>query len=207
MDYKQYREMGSLSRLEKDVFATIGIVEKLLGREFNDAELEFYERKLKRCNNKIRNAVLKATHEPPQEMMIHALLLTKVDVEATIKAEAQDASREQKKEPKKKLLTTINSINPIKSIESIESIEQKNKTCEEKTALFIEEVKELGKEFPSIDENTFRQFCSYWTEPNQTKRKVRWEMQPTWDTKRRLSNWLARSNSFAKPGGGSQVLK
>ena len=36
-------------------------------------------------------------------------------------------------------------------------------------------------------------FYVYWSEPNQAKTKTRKEMQPTWDTARRLVTWYNRS--------------
>lgn len=43
-----------------------------------------------------------------------------------------------------------------------------------------------------------RAFFDYWTEPNKSGTKFRKEMQPTWDTARRLRTWEARE---AKPMG------
>jgi len=40
-------------------------------------------------------------------------------------------------------------------------------------------------------------FIEYWTEPNKTGTKQRWEMQPTFEVKRRLFNWLRRSREFS----------
>lgn len=39
-------------------------------------------------------------------------------------------------------------------------------------------------------------FISYWTEPNKSGTKVRWELQPTFDVSRRLKTWLGRSNDY-----------
>lgn len=39
-------------------------------------------------------------------------------------------------------------------------------------------------------------FLQYWTEPNKSKTKMRWEMEPTWDTKRRLATWEKNSAKF-----------
>lgn len=41
-----------------------------------------------------------------------------------------------------------------------------------------------------------KKFVSYWTEPNSTGRKLRWQMQPTFDVKRRLTTWFSRSRDF-----------
>ncbi len=58
---------------------------------------------------------------------------------------------------------------------------------------------------------TFRQFATvakefiaYWTEPNKSNTKLKFEMEKTWDTKRRLSRWA--SNDFGKKKQ-SQAIK
>ena len=38
-------------------------------------------------------------------------------------------------------------------------------------------------------------FIQYWTEPNKSKSKMRFEMEKTWDTSRRLATWEKRSKS------------
>lgn len=35
-------------------------------------------------------------------------------------------------------------------------------------------------------------FVSYWTEPNKSRTRVRYQMEKTWDTSRRLSLWASR---------------
>ena len=42
------------------------------------------------------------------------------------------------------------------------------------------------------------QFIDYWTEPNKTKTKMRFEMQRTWDIKRRLATWKRNSKTSTK---------
>ena len=39
-------------------------------------------------------------------------------------------------------------------------------------------------------------FFMYWTEPNKSKTKLRYEMEKTWDVKRRLANWANRDKTF-----------
>lgn len=41
-------------------------------------------------------------------------------------------------------------------------------------------------------------FYNYWTEPNNSKTKMRFEMQKTWDLKRRLETWVKNSDKFNK---------
>jgi hypothetical protein len=41
-----------------------------------------------------------------------------------------------------------------------------------------------------------KNFYGYWSEPNQSKTKMLFEMQKTWDTSRRLETWSKRESSF-----------
>ena len=41
-----------------------------------------------------------------------------------------------------------------------------------------------------------KKFVSYWTEPNQSGTKVRWELQRTFDVKRRLTNWFSNMRNI-----------
>jgi hypothetical protein len=43
-------------------------------------------------------------------------------------------------------------------------------------------------------------FVSYWTEPTPNGKKQRWEIQKTFDYKRRLATWLLKANEFTRPG-------
>lgn len=44
------------------------------------------------------------------------------------------------------------------------------------------------------------EFYLYWTEPNKSKTKLRFEMEKTWDVSRRLGNWAKNEKSFKKNG-------
>ena len=49
------------------------------------------------------------------------------------------------------------------------------------------------------DESVVEAFISYWTETNKSATKMKFEMQQTWNTKRRLTNWNKNSSKFNKP--------
>ena len=57
-----------------------------------------------------------------------------------------------------------------------------------------------------------RSFYDYWSEPNKSKTKMRFELEKTWETSRRLSTWAHRegfnrgSNNNNKPGKVEKVL-
>ena len=51
----------------------------------------------------------------------------------------------------------------------------------------------------NINVNTGKEFFEYWTEPNQTKTKLRFEMEKTWDLNRRMATWLKNTNKYNAP--------
>lgn len=54
--------------------------------------------------------------------------------------------------------------------------------------------KELGRYKDKYDRKLLRRFYDYWTEPNRSGTKMRFEMQKTWDMSRRLKRW--ENNDF-----------
>ena len=44
--------------------------------------------------------------------------------------------------------------------------------------------------------NMLKEFYNYWTEPNQRKSKMRFELEKTWSVERRLETWAKRENLF-----------
>lgn len=42
-------------------------------------------------------------------------------------------------------------------------------------------------------------FFTYWTEPNRSRSKMRWETERTWELSRRLSTWAGRESGFKPP--------
>ncbi len=54
-----------------------------------------------------------------------------------------------------------------------------------------------------------REFYDYWTEPDHQKEKMRWELERTWDTCRRLANWSRRSfdRGGSRSGKGISILE
>lgn len=70
------------------------------------------------------------------------------------------------------------------------SIEEQMKELEFELALY-------RGEFP---EQMLKEFYDYWTEPNQSKTKIKQKLQKTWDTKRRLNTWASNDKNFIKNG-------
>lgn len=66
----------------------------------------------------------------------------------------------------------------------------------ERTELFRKDVITVGGS--TYTAKLIDHFIDYWTEPNRAKnQKMRWELQKTWDTKRRLVTWAGRTRNYA----------
>jgi HD-GYP domain-containing protein (c-di-GMP phosphodiesterase class II) len=48
---------------------------------------------------------------------------------------------------------------------------------------------------------TVRAFYNYWTEPNRSKTKMRFELEKTWDVERRLNTWVSRDKIKSNANG------
>ena len=51
------------------------------------------------------------------------------------------------------------------------------------------------------------EFFYYWTEPNKSGTKMRWELEKTWDTKRRLITWQRNNQNWNKNATHQQPAK
>ena len=98
------------------------------------------------------------------------------------------------------LETVPNSLEGVKDKDKVKSkVKEKvkndaiNKRCE---AFSLNVLAEGAKCTPMIDPKTIEAFIDYWTEKNKSKTKMRFELQNTWDTKRRLQRWV--NNNFDK---------
>ena len=49
------------------------------------------------------------------------------------------------------------------------------------------------------DESILNGFIDYWTEPNKSNTKMKYELNKTWETKRRLKTWAANQKKWDKP--------
>lgn len=47
------------------------------------------------------------------------------------------------------------------------------------------------------DKEMVREFFDYWTETNRSESKMRFELEKTWDTARRLATWAKNENKFS----------
>jgi len=72
-----------------------------------------------------------------------------------------------------------------------------NKECllKERETEFKESVKQYSNQYPV---NMLKSFCDYWTEPNKSKTKMRFELEKTFEISRRLATWASRDKAFIK---------
>tara|TARA_Y100000310_G_scaffold331238_1_gene404435 strand:+ start:1210 stop:2016 length:807 start_codon:yes stop_codon:yes gene_type:complete len=66
---------------------------------------------------------------------------------------------------------------------------------------FFNDLKQFESEF---GEDNINDFGKYWTEPNKSNTKMKFEMQPTWDTKRRIQRWIGNDFGSNKTNGVSK---
>ena len=59
---------------------------------------------------------------------------------------------------------------------------------------------DLSKFLDRYSADMLDDFFSYWTEPNKSQTKMRFEQQPTWDLSRRLSRWEKNNYKYEKGG-------
>lgn len=64
--------------------------------------------------------------------------------------------------------------------------EQKEERLNKKKNSFIKDVAEFKETY---HRDILNDFVEYWTEPNKSKTQLRWEMEPTFDVKRRLARF------------------
>lgn len=82
--------------------------------------------------------------------------------------------------------------------------EPKEKVTIDQTEVNRHKLEERKKTFadtlrPFLDEygaGMLNHFYLYWTEPNKTFTKMRFELQKTWDLKLRLANWARNNNKY-----------
>ena len=79
------------------------------------------------------------------------------------------------------------------------------KPIQKREAAFGLEVIKIGEELGLPFRDITEPFLHYWTEPNTLKTKMRYELQKTWCTKRRLKTWQKNSQKFNK--GTSKIDK
>jgi len=72
--------------------------------------------------------------------------------------------------------------------------EKNDKNIERRTQIFFESL----SDFHQYDGEMLNKFYEYWSEPNKSNTKMKFELQQTWDINRRLKTWASREKGFSK---------
>jgi uncharacterized protein YdaU (DUF1376 family) len=92
--------------------------------------------------------------------------------------------------------------------ENININEDRNVLLNKREGKFKSEVFEFAEKYP---ETMLSNFCSYWTELNKSRTKMRFELEKTFEVSKRLATWASRSNDFNKgkvnPNDPDEFLK
>jgi len=92
--------------------------------------------------------------------------------------------------------------------ENININEDGNVLLNKREGKFKSEVFEFAEKYP---ETMLSNFCSYWTELNKSRTKMRFELEKTFEVSKRLATWASRSNDFNKgkvnPNDPDEFLK
>ena len=96
------------------------------------------------------------------------------------------------------------------SVEQVKhSKAKKNRVKDSKENILLERTDKFKKqvfEFQSqYDLELLEEFILYWTEPNKSKSKLKYELEPTWDLGRRLTRW--DNNKFQGVKSPAQQFK
>ena len=87
--------------------------------------------------------------------------------------------------------TTINKNKEIRIINNISNRREK----------FISEVLTFD-----YDKNILNSFIDYWTEPNKSNTKLKFELNKTWQTSLRLKTWVANQKKWDKPKSSKNTM-
>lgn len=58
---------------------------------------------------------------------------------------------------------------------------------------------------PEFSKETIRAFYDYWSEPNRSLTKMKWELERTWDIKRRLTKWKENEGKFSNKPAQQEI--
>ena len=109
--------------------------------------------------------------------------------------------KEGSKQIETRYITLINNPSKQKLTDNTNiNINNTNITYSNRDPLLNRSVKfyEQVHQVTDIAEDILNEFIDYWTEPNKSKTKMRFELQKTWDLNRRLQTWIKNEKKFNK---------
>lgn len=86
-------------------------------------------------------------------------------------------------------------INNAKQPEEIRGEEIKEDKIKRLKDEFAQTLQPFKDKYPS---DMLNAFYLYWTEPNKSMTKIKWQLEKTWDVSLRLSTWASRDKNFRK---------
>lgn len=96
--------------------------------------------------------------------------------------------------------STTNRRTQLKNVKNVNNDKNVN-TRREKFELEVLQYKETYPEMMLGD------FISYWTELNRSQTKMKYELQNTWETSKRLANWARRSTGDGSGKNAADIFK
>ena len=110
-------------------------------------------------------------------------------------ATATDDDEPKKKNKKENAPTTPKEKNKIKNPHSRTRARKSTQTLDERRQTFIES---LTPFIPTYGMEMVNAFIDYWTEPNRSCSRMRFELQRTWSLPLRLATWARHDRVFAQ---------
>ena len=88
------------------------------------------------------------------------------------------------------------STNPTVIVNDIVTVNENVNDIKEKNIVKIQEkfYQSLTPFLDKFNKVEIRKFYDYWSEPNKSKTKIKWQLEKTWDTNKRLARWT--NNKF-----------
>jgi len=102
----------------------------------------------------------------------------------------QDTQQATNKLPNKQLTSNQQATNSKQEEREYKNV-NKEKNISKIQEKFYHSLEIFVKDF---DKKTIREFYDYWSEPNKSKTKIKFQLEKTWDTKLRLARWT--KNNF-----------
>ena len=121
-------------------------------------------------------------------------VVTSVEENVTL-ATATDDDEPKKKNKKENTPTTPKEKNKIKNPHSRTRARKSTQTLDERRQTFIES---LTPFIPTYGMEMVNAFIDYWTEPNRSCTRMRFELQRTWSLPLRLATWARHDRVFAQ---------
>ena len=59
-------------------------------------------------------------------------------------------------------------------------------------------INQVSAHADQYDDELLEDFIEYWTEPNKSETKMKYELERTWSLSRRLKKWSSNRNGFGK---------